>query len=164
VDPGRSASKQPELAPTVALPPGKLEERDLLILLLQDRLEPTHVLGLDAEAFTVPVYRQILTQALRFRNEVGQFDREGFRGAMGDDPAYEMVVAKLSVWDLYLEDAHDHVIGCLRILGDKKLQRRLADLIGQQKIAEREGRHDDVDALNLQMHEIRNLKAGLNVS
>jgi DNA primase len=53
VDPGRSASKQPELPPTDSLPPGKLEERDLLILLLQDRLEPTHVAGLDAEAFTV---------------------------------------------------------------------------------------------------------------
>ncbi|MEX0828925.1 MAG: DNA primase [Nitrospirales bacterium] len=164
VDPGRSASKEPELPPTVSLPPGKLEERDLLILLLQGRLEPTHVLELDAEVFTVPAYRHILTQALRFRDQAGQFDLEGFRGAMGDDPAYEMVVAKLSVWDLYLEDAQDHVIGCLRILGHKKLQRRLADLIGQQKMAEREGRHDDVDALNLQMHEIRNQKAGLNVS
>lgn len=164
VDPGRSASKRPELPQTVSLPPGKLEERDLLILLLQGRLEPTHVLELDAEVFTVPVYRHILTQALLFRNEVGQFDLEGFRGAMSDDPDYEMVVAQLSVWDLYLEDAHDHVIGCLRILGQKTLQRRLADLIGQQKIAEREGRHDDVDALNLQMHEIRNQKSGLNVS
>jgi DNA primase len=164
VDPGRSASKRPDLPQTVSLPPGKLEERDLLILLLQGRLEPTHVLELDAEVFTVPVYRHILTQALLFRNEVGQFDLEGFRGAMSDDPDYEMVVAQLSVWDLYLEDAHDHVIGCLRILGQKTLQRRLADLIGQQKIAEREGRHDDVDALNLQMHEIRNQKSGLNVS
>jgi hypothetical protein len=146
------------------LPPGKLEERDLVILLLQGRLEPTHVLELEAEAFTVPAYQHILAQALPFRDEVGQFDLEGFRGAIGDDPAYEAVVAKLSVWDLYLEDIHDHVSGCLRILGHKKLQRRLAELIGQQKIAEREGRHDEVDALNLQMHELRNQKAGLIVS
>jgi DNA primase len=164
VDSARSAPKQPELPPTVSLPPGKLEERDLLILLLQGRLEPTHVLELDAEVFTVPVYRHILAQALPFRDEVGQVDLEGFRGVMGDDPAYETVVAQLSVWDLYLEDTHDHVMGCLRILGNKKLQRRLDELIGQQKIAEREGRHDDVDALNLQMHEIRNQKAGLIVS
>ncbi|MDH5774418.1 MAG: DNA primase [Nitrospirota bacterium] len=164
VDSTRPASKQPESSPTVSLPPGKLEERDLLILLVQGRLEPAHVLQLDAEVFTVPVYRHILTQALSFRDEVGQFDLEGFRGAMGDDPADEAVVAKLSVWDLYLEDIHDHVIGCLRILGHKTLQRRLAELIGQQKIAEREGRHEEVDALNLQMHEIRNQKAGIIVS
>jgi len=164
VDSARSISKQPEPAPPMTLPPGKLEERDLLILLLQGRLEPAHVLELDAEVFTVPVYRHILTQALSFRDEVGQVDLEGFRGAMGDDPAYETVVAQLSVWDLYLEDTHDHVIGCLRILENKKLQRRLEELIRQQKIAEREGRHDDVDVLNLQMHEIRNQKAGLIVS
>ncbi len=165
VDSQRLGSKQPEPPPPkVTLPPGKLEERDLVILLLQGRLEPSHVLELDVEGFTVPVYQHILAQALPFRDEVGQFDLEGFRGVIGDDPVYEGVVAKLSVWDLYLEDIHDHVSGCLRILGHKKLQRRLAELIGQQKIAEREGRHDEVDALNLQMHELRNQKAGLIVS
>ena len=86
------------------------------------------------------------------------------RGALSDDPAYEEVVAQLSVWDLYLEDTHAHVVGCLRILENKRLQRRLDELIGQLKAAEREGRHEDVDILNLQINGIRNQKAGLMVS
>jgi len=164
VDSVRPVSKQPESPPEVSLPAGKREERDLIILLLQGRLESTHILALDPEVFTVPVYRHLLTQAIFHRNEAGEVDLKGFRGALSDDPAYEEVVAHLSVWDLYLEDTHAHVVGCLRILENKRLQRRLDELIGQLKAAEREGRHEDVDVLNLQINGIRNQKAGLMVS
>ena len=127
-------------------------------------MEASHILKLEEEVFTVPVYRHIMTHALKFRDEAGQVDLEGLRGALGDDPAYEMVVAKLSVWDLYQDDLHAHVLGCLRTLGNNRLKHRLDELIRQVKVAEREGRHDDVDVLNLQIHEIRNQKAGLMVS
>jgi hypothetical protein len=40
----------------------------------------------------------------------------------------------------------------------------LDELIGQLKVAERDGLHDEVDALNVQIHELRNQKAGLMVS
>ena len=105
-----------------------------------------------------------MKQALHFRDEAGQIDLEGVRGALSDDPAYDAVVAQLSVWDLYLEDPHAHVVGCLGILRNKRLQRRLDELIGRLKIAEREGRHDEVDVLNIQIHGIRNQKAGFMVS
>jgi len=164
VDSVRPVSNPPELPAGVSLPAGKREERDLIILLLQGRLESTHSLALDAEDFTVPVYRHLLTQAICHRNEAGQIDLKGLRGALSDDPAYEEVVAQLSVWDLYLEDTHAHVVGCLRILENKRLQRRLDELIGQLKAAEREGRQEDVDVLNIQIHGIRNQKAGLMVS
>ena len=81
VDSVRSVSKQPESLPEVSLPAGKPEERDLLILLLQGRLESTHILELDAEVFTVPVYRHLLTQAICHRNEAGQVDLKGVRGS-----------------------------------------------------------------------------------
>lgn len=160
----RSISKPSESPNKVSLSPGKREERDLIILLLQGRLEPTHILALDTEVFTVPVYRHLLTQAMCHCTETGHLDLEGFRGAMSDDPTYEAVVAQLSVWDLYLEDTHAHVVGCLRILENKQLQRRLDELIGQLKAAEREGRHADVDALNVQINGIRNQKAAFMVS
>lgn len=159
----RSQDKQLEPSLTVSLPAGKREERDLVILLLQGRLEPMHILELDEQAFTVLVYRHILTHALQFRDEAGQLDLEGVRGALTDDPAYEAVVAQLSVWDLYLDDPHAHVVGCLRTLVNKRLQRLLDELIGQLKVAERDGLHDDVDVLNVQIHELRNQKAGLTV-
>jgi DNA primase len=164
VDSVRTTSKPPEAIPVVTLPAGKREERDVIILLLQGRLDASHILELEEDVFTIPVYRHILTQALHFRDETGQVDLEGVRGALSDDPAYDAVVAQLSVWDLYLEDPHAHVVGCLSILRNKRLQRRLDELIGQLKIAEREGRHDDVDVLNLQIHGIRNQKAGFMVS
>ncbi|MEC4681429.1 MAG: toprim domain-containing protein, partial [Nitrospirota bacterium] len=164
VDSDRDKAKQAEPLSTVSLPAGKREERDLIILLLQGRLEPIHILELDEETFTVPVYRHILTQALGYRDEAGQLNLKGFRGALSDDSDYETVVAQLSVWDLYLEDSHAHVVGCLRILANKRIQRRLDELIGQLKVAERDGLHDEVDALNVQIHELRNQKAGLMVS
>jgi len=164
VDSVRPVTKKPEASLAVSLPAGKPEERDLIILLLQGRLEPRQILQLDEESFMVPLYRHLLTQALCHRTETGALDLEAFRGDLSDDPAYEAVVAQLSVWDLYLEDTHDHVMGCLRILGNKRLQRRLDELIGQVKIAEREGRPNDVDILNVQINEILNQKAGLRVS
>ena len=164
VDSVRPASKLPESFPAVSFPVGKPEEREVIILLLQDRLDAKHILELEEDLFTDPVYRHILTQSLQFRDEAGQIDLEGVRGVLGDDPAYEAVVAQLSVWDLYLDDPQAYIMGCLHTLGSKRLTRRLDELIGKAKVAEREGRHDDVDVLNLQMHEIRNQKAGFMVT
>ena len=164
VDTARPTSKVPDAIPSVTLPVGKPEERDVIILLLQGRMDAMHLLELEEDVFTIPVYRHIMSLALHFRDEAGQIDLEGVRGALSDDPAYDAVVAQLSVWDLYLEDAHAHVVGCLGILRNKRLQRRLDELIGQLKIAEREGRHDEVDVLNIQIHGIRNQKASFMVS
>ena len=161
-----SNRKAKPLEPSLAasLPAGKREERDLIILLLQGRLEPMHILELDEEAFSVPVYRHIMTHALQFRDEAGNLDIEGVRSALGEDPAYESVVAKLSVWDLSQDDLHAYVRGCLRTLGNNRLKHQLDELIGQVKVAEREGRQDDARVLNLQIREIGNQKAGLTIS
>lgn len=164
VESSKRASLPPESIPAATLPTGKREERDIIILLLQGRLNTVHLQELEEDAFTVPIYRHILNQALYFQDEAGQVDLEGLRRVLSDEPTYEAVVAQLSVMDLYLEDPDAHVIGCLRVLRDKRLQRRLDELIGKLKIAEREGLHDVVDVLNLEIHGIRNQKAGLAVS
>ena len=67
VDSARPASKPSESVSVVSLPTGKREERDVIILLLQGRLEASHILELEEDVFTVPVYRYIMTQALHFR-------------------------------------------------------------------------------------------------
>ncbi len=164
VDSVKPGSEPSPAIPVMTLPTGKREERDVIILLLQDRLDPSHIQELEEDVFTIPVYRHIMTQALLFRDEAGQIDLEGIRSHLSEDPTYNGVVAELSVWDLHLEDPYAHVVGCLGILRKKRLQRQLEELIGKLKIAEREARHDDVDALNRQIHEIRNQKAGFMVT
>ncbi len=164
VEATRPVAKPSVRSPAVTFPAGRREERDIIILLLQGRLDPSYFLELEEDVFITPVYRHIMAQAFHFRDQAGQIDLVGVRKALSDDPAYESVVAQLSVWDLYLEDPDAHVVGCLGMLRHKKLQRLLNELIVQLKVAEREGRSEDIDALNLQIHDIRNQKAGLKVS
>ncbi len=151
-------------APEVVLPVGKAEERDIIILLLQGKLEPQYVLALNQEAFTVPVYRHILSQFLAVCDERGHVDTQVVYGMLSENPVYESVVAQLSVYDLYLEDVAGHVAGCLKNIESKRLQRRLEELIHLLKKAEREERQEAVDALNIEINDIRSQKAGLMVS
>ena len=161
---GNPASKPVQAREGISLPVGRPEERDLIILLLQGRLNSRYLLQLTGEAFSVPVYRHIVNQAVEYRDDGGQVDLKMLRNALSEDPSYEGVVAQLGVWDLYLEDSEAHIEGCLRILEDRRLQRLLDELIGRLKLAERQGQSDEVDALNLQIHELRNQKAGFAVS
>ncbi len=160
----KPSSKPDEKLPTLSVPAGLREERDLIILLLQGRLESVQILQLDEVEFTGSIYLHILGKVVGYRGQDGQVDLETFRGELSDDPAYETVVAQLSVEDLYLEDISAHVIGCLRTLKNKRLQRILDELIGQLKSAEREGRSEAVDALNVEINELRGKKADLMVS
>ncbi len=146
------------------IPKGKPEERDILILLLQGRLEVDQLEKLKEIALTVPVYREVLRQALRFQGPEGQVDLEAFRGSYGQDPSYGTVIAQLSVWDLYVENIRDHVQGCFRVLENRQLQESLDEVIAQLKVAERDGRQGDVDALVAKIDELRGKKASLMVS
>jgi DNA primase len=149
----------------LSIPHGKPEERDLIVLLLQGRLEPDQIRQLDMEAFTVPLYRHILTKALEHVDQEGQVNLETLRGEFGEDSAYESVVSQLSVLDLlYIEDVFTHVAGCLRVLRNKQIQRLMDELIGQLKVAEREGRREMVDALNVEIRLLQGKKALLTVS
>jgi hypothetical protein len=87
------------------------------------------------------------------------------RGDFSEDASYEPVVAQLSVWDLlYIEDVFTHVAGCLRVLQNKQIQRLMDELIGQLKVAERDGRLEMVDALNVEIRLLQGRKALLTVS
>lgn len=165
VDLSSSSQAKEKPVATLSIPHGKPEERDLIVLLLQGRLEPDQIRQLDEEAFTVPLYRHILAKALEHVDQEGQVNLETLREEFGEDSAYESVVSQLSVWDLlYIEDVVTHVVGCLHVLRNKQIQRLMDELIGQLKVAERDGRMEMVDALNVEIRLLQEKKALLTVS
>ena len=165
VDSSQSSQAKEKPVAKLSIPHGKPEERDLIILLLQGRLEPDQIRQLDEEAFSVPLYRHILAKALEHVDQAGQVNLETLRGEFSEDASYEPVVAQLSVWDLlYIEDVFTHVAGCLRVLQNKQIQRLMDELIGQLKVAERDGRLEMVDALNVEIRLLQGRKALLMVS
>jgi DNA primase len=164
VDSTPSTQPREQPAPDLSIPQGKPEERDLMVLLLQGRLGPDQIRQLSGGEFTVPLYRHILAKALEHVDEEGQVNLETLRGEFSEEPAYESVISQLSVWDLYFEDVVTHVVGCLRVLREKQLQRLMDELIGHLKVAERDGRKERVDALNVEINMLQGKKALLTVS
>ena len=112
----------------------------------------------------MPLYRHILAKAFEHVKEDGHVNLEALRGEFSEDPAYESVISRLSVWDLYFDDVFTHVVGCLRVLENKQIQRLMDELISQLKVAEREGRQERVDAINVEINRLQGKKALLTVS
>ncbi|MEJ2230746.1 MAG: hypothetical protein P8X46_06165 [Nitrospirales bacterium] len=119
---------------------------------------------LDEAEFTVPLYRHILAKAVEHVDQEGQVNLEALCAEFSQDAAYESVISRLSVWDLYFEDVSAHVVGCLRVLENKHIERLMEELIGQLKVAERDGRQETVDALNVEINMLQGKKALLTVS
>ena len=161
---GKVAPSPAEKPSTHIVPKGKAEERDLMVLLLQGRLEPEHHVQLKEEKFTVELYQQIVRRLQAQWKKDGQVDLDLLRGELTSDPAYESAVSELCVWDLYLEDLTGYIQGCLRTLEGKWLQRVLEERIVKLKIAEREGRQEEVSSLNAEINALRGKKALLMVS
>ena len=164
VDLSPSSQLQEKPVANLSIPQGKPEERDLIVLLLQGRLIPDQIRQLDEAEFTVPLYRHILAKAVEHVDQEGQVNLEALCAEFSQDAAYESVISRLSVWDLYFEDVSTHVVGCLRVLENKHIERLMEELIGQLKVAERDGRQETVDALNVEINMLQGKKALLTVS
>jgi DNA primase len=164
VDLSPSSQLQEKPVANLSIPQGKPEERDLIVLLLQGRLIPDQIRQLDEAEFTVPLYRHILAKAVEHVDQEGQVNLEALCAEFSQDAAYESVISRLSVWDLYFEDVSAHVVGCLRVLENKHIERLMEELIGQLKVAERDGRQETVDALNVEINMLQGKKALLTVS
>ena len=159
-----SAKGQEQPVSNLSIPQGKPEERDLIVLLLQGRLEPDQIRQLDEGAFTVPLYRHILGKAFQHMDGEGNMNLEALHAEFSEDPAYESVISQLSVGECYFDEVSIHVVGCLRVLKEKQIQRLMDEVIGQLKVAQREGREELVDALNVEANVLRRKKALLTVS
>lgn len=159
-----SAKRQEQTATNLEVPQGKPEERDLIVLLLQGRLESDQIRQLDEGAFTVPLYRHILGKAFQHRDEEGNVNLDALHAEFSEDPAYEPVISRLSVGEYYCDEVFIHVVGCLRVLKEKQIQRLMDEVISQLKVAQREGRQDLVDALVAESNVLRQKKALLTAS
>ena len=161
---GKSSHSAPEKPLTHVVPKGKAEERDLIILLLQGRLEADHLAHLEEEKFTVELYREIVRHVEVHREASGLVDVESLRGDLTSDPVFESAVSQLCVWEMQLENQAEHIQGCLRTLEGKWLQRILEGVTTRLKTAEREGRQEEVDRLNAEINALLGRKAVLMAS
>ena len=160
----KPASPVPEQSSVYAVPKGKAEERDLMVLLLQGQLAVEHLSRLEEEKFTVELYREIVRRMQFHRSGDGQVDLDALRGELTDDSVIESAVSQLCVWELNLDDLADYIQGCLRTLEGKWLQRVLEGVTARLKTAEREGRHEEVDRLNAEINALGGKKASLLLS
>ncbi|MDR4493738.1 MAG: DNA primase [Nitrospirales bacterium] len=156
--PSTTKSEQPAVQ---VVPKGKVEERDLMVLLLQGRLETVYLDQLEEEKFAVGLYQHIVRRMHAHRDAAGRIDLDALRGELMDDPALGAAVSHLCVWDLYLEDAVEYVQGCLRTLERNWLNRALEEVTARLKTADRDGRHEEVDRLNAEQNALTGKKASL---
>ncbi|MGQ0812155.1 MAG: DNA primase [Nitrospiraceae bacterium] len=139
---------------------GSPEERDLVHLLLQGKLAPADVGRLRGEAFSVPACRRIVECALDNLDADGRVRLRAVLDALVSDPNCGPVATELSMVEQHFDDVQEYIRGCLDRLERKQSDGALREVIVKLKVAEREGRSDDVQRLNAQVHELQKRKPG----
>ena len=140
---------------------GTREERDLALLLVHGMLEPAQVARLQEEDFVMPEYRRLVELSLGHVDEQGSINMQGLLDEAGVDPVCAPLVAKLAVSEEHFDNCKDYINGCLDALDRKRLKTTLDSLIAKLRIAEREDRPDEVQAINAKIESLREHKAGL---
>ncbi|MCS6896642.1 MAG: hypothetical protein NZM29_01600, partial [Nitrospira sp.] len=136
------------------------EERDLAWLLLHGQLSPADIRRLRPEAFTIAPCRKLVQMALAHLDHDGGMGLKTFVERAINDPDCGALATELSVRDDHVEDVSAHIKACLDGLERKYADQVLGDLIARLKTAERDGRVEEVRALNAQINEWRIRKAG----
>jgi DNA primase len=139
---------------------GAPEERDLVYLLLQGQLTPADIRRLQSDTFSIPACRIIVEKALAHLEQDGRIGLRRLLDAIVDDPDCGPLATELSMREEHFDDPRAHIQGCLNTLDRKQAETVLRDLIAQLKTAEREGRTEDAQALNVRVNEVRMQKAG----
>ena len=140
---------------------GTREERDLALLLTHGMLDPAQVARLREEDFVVPEYRRLVELSLGHVDEQGYINVQGFLDEVRADPACAPLAAKLSVSEEHFDNCADYINGCLDALDRKRLKTTLDALIAKLRIAEREDRVDEIQAINAKIESLREHKARL---
>ncbi len=155
----RGALRPTDVQPVLPIK-GAPEERDLVYLLLQGQLTPADVRRLQSEAFSIPACRIIVEKALAHLEQDGRIGLRRLLDTIVDDPDCGPLATELSMREEHFDDPRAHIQGCLNTLDRKQAETVLRDLIAQLKTAEREGRAEDAQALNVRVNEVRMQKAG----
>ncbi len=137
------------------------EEHDLVHLLLHGFLEPTQVRALDPEAFTVPECRRLVEIAVRHVDPDGRVLLRPVLDEALADPQCGPLAAELSLSERHYDSVAEHITGCLQRLERKRHESALGELIARLRMAEREGRAEEVRRLNAEVNELRVRKAAL---
>ena len=159
--------RKPVGMPTPAPVPtfkGVPEERDLVFLLLQGKLSPADIRRLKPELFSIPACQKLVTCALAHLGTDGRVAVRAFLDAAMEDPDCGALATEFSLRDDHFDDLSEHIKGCLDQLDRKRFDATLRELISRLKGAEREGRWEDVQSINLQVNELKMRKAGTPVA
>ncbi len=151
----RSSPVRPKINP---------EERDLVHFLLHGQLSPADVRRLRPELFLDQACRRIVESALKNLDGDGQVRLREVLDEVVDDAECGPLATELSLADQPYDDIQEYIRDCLAVLERKLAETRLRELIAQLKAAEREGRVEDVQALNAQVNEWRIRKAAVRSS
>lgn len=155
---GLRLADTPPPAPSKGIP----EERDLVHLLLQGRLEAADIRALDVEAFSLPANRRIVEIGLRHLDAEGRvLVRQTLEDAVAD-PVCGSVATELSLLERHYDDVPAYVRGCLQTLDRKRRELALSELIVRLRAAEQEGRAEEARRLNEQVNELRSRKAAVS--
>lgn len=138
---------------------GRAEERELVRLLLHDRLAPAHLGLLRSEHFSVPACRRLVEAALAHLDETGRVIVRDVLNEIINDPEAGPLATELSLSEVHDDDEEAHIRGCLETLLRKQRESRMNELIARLRTAEREGRIEDARQLNAQVNALRMEKA-----
>jgi DNA primase len=155
----RPAGQKPETPPPQSSK-GAPEERDLVYLLLHGQLTPADLRRLRPDGFSIPACRMVVEKALAHLEQDGRVGLRHLLDTIVDEPECGSLVTELSMREEHFDDVRAHIQGCLDTLDRKQAEGALRDLIMQLKVAEREGRIEDAQALNARVNELRMQKAG----
>jgi len=157
---GRRPAGQKAETPPPQSSKGAPEERDLVYLLLHGQLTPADLRRLRPDSFSIPACRMVVEKALAHLEQDGRVGLRHLLDTIVDDQECGSLVTELSMREEHFDDVRAHIQGCLDTLDRKQAEGALRDLIMQLKVAEREGRIEDAQALNARVNELRMQKAG----
>lgn len=156
---GPSASPKP-----VPAFKGLPEERDLAFLLLQGKLSPADMRRLKPELFSISACQKLVEYALAHVGADGRVEVRALLDAAMEDSECGPLATEFSVREDHFDDLPEHIKGCLDQLDRKRSEAIMRELISRLKGAEREGRWEDVQSINLQVNELQMRKAGTPVA
>ncbi|MDE3019539.1 MAG: DNA primase [Nitrospirota bacterium] len=140
---------------------GTPEERDLVFLLLQGRLDAEQLRALDPSAFTVPACRRLVELGLKHRGKDGRVLTRAVLDEAVADAECGSLATQLSLMEHQYDDEGAHIRGCLELMERKRREAALRDLIVRLREAERAGRSEEASQLNAQVNELRMQKAAV---
>lgn len=146
--------------PVGSLFKGIPEERDLVVLMLRGKLSAADVRRLQPEQFSVEGCRKLVELALSHLARDGRIQVQPMLDESLDDPDCRALATELSLRDDHFDDVEAYIKACFDCLDRKRSEQALRELIARLKTAERQGRADDVQMLNVQINELRMRKAG----